>query len=299
MNEITITNEILAKYYDFLDVNTNSFTSYKSALKCFFEWLKENNITKPTRQDIINYRSFLIGRNLKANTIKFKIQAIKNLFKYFEYLGIYKNITINIKTPKINAEYKHDILSLDQCKRLIENLKKDTSLKGLRNYAIITMLLTTGARVHEIANAKLNDIKIKNVQTVLYIISKGKTTKEDYLILTEETKEILYNYIKQKPKANEYLFNSISNRKSEKLSIQSINKIVKEEFKKIGLQSEMLTCHSLRHTSATLNLLNGATLEETKQFLRHSNINTTLIYTHLIEKEKANNEKRITNLIFN
>ena len=65
-----------------------------------------------------------------------------------------------------------------------------------------------------------------------------------------------------------------------------------------GLESDRLTAHSLRHTAATLNLLNGGTVEETQQLLDHKNINTTLIYSHALERAKNNSEQRIAKAIF-
>ena len=67
---------------------------------------------------------------------------------------------------------------------------------------------------------------------------------------------------------------------------------------KAGLKSDRLTAHSLRHTTATLNLLNGGTPEETMQLLRHSNLNTTLIYSHTIERANNKSEERVAKAIF-
>lgn len=73
---------------------------------------------------------------------------------------------------------------------------------------------------------------------------------------------------------------------------------MKTRLKQSGFNSERLTAHSLRHTAGTLNLLNGGTLEETQQLLRHNNINTTMIYLHHLEQANNQSEERITNSIF-
>lgn len=69
-------------------------------------------------------------------------------------------------------------------------------------------------------------------------------------------------------------------------------------MKAAGYDSNRLTAHSCRHTAATLNLLAGASIQETQQLLRHSNINTTMIYLHNLERIKNNSEQRIDDLIF-
>jgi integrase/recombinase XerC len=82
------------------------------------------------------------------------------------------------------------------------------------------------------------------------------------------------------------------------MTTRSISRIVKDRLIEAGFDSDRLTAHSLRHTAATLNLLNGGTVEETKQLLRHSNINTTLIYSHALERAKNDSENRIARAIF-
>ena len=82
------------------------------------------------------------------------------------------------------------------------------------------------------------------------------------------------------------------------MTTRSISRIVKQRLEGVGLTSDRLTAHSLRHTAATLNLLNGATIEETQQLLGHSNINTTLIYAHALERAANNSENRIAGAIF-
>jgi integrase/recombinase XerC len=82
------------------------------------------------------------------------------------------------------------------------------------------------------------------------------------------------------------------------MTTRSISRTVKQRLQQIGLDSDRLTAHSLRHTAATLNLLNGASIEETQQLLGHSNINTTLIYAHALERASNNSESRIAGAIF-
>ena len=82
------------------------------------------------------------------------------------------------------------------------------------------------------------------------------------------------------------------------MTTKSISRICKESLIAAGYDSDRLTAHSFRHTAATLNLMNGASVEETQQLLGHKNINTTLIYSHALERAKNNSEKRIAKAIF-
>lgn len=70
------------------------------------------------------------------------------------------------------------------------------------------------------------------------------------------------------------------------MTTRSVSKTAKEAMKAAGYDSERLTAHSTRHTAVTLALLNGESLEKVKQFARHANMNTTLIYAHELEQDK-------------
>ena len=163
-------------------------------------------------------------------------------------------------------------------------------------------MVTTGLRTIEIARANFEDMRTVADFTALYIQGKGHTEKTEYVKLTGPVENAIRAYLKARGsvKSNEPLFCSTSNRdKGERLTTRSISRIVKTHLVEAGLNSERLTAHSLRHTAATLNLLNGGSVEETQQLLRHTNINTTLIYSHALERAKNNSEQRIANAIFN
>jgi integrase/recombinase XerC len=79
---------------------------------------------------------------------------------------------------------------------------------------------------------------------------------------------------------------------------RSVSRIVKNHLIAAGFNSDRLTAHSLRHTAATLNLLNGGTPEETQQMLNHKSIVTTQIYVHALERAKNQSENRIAAALF-
>lgn len=272
----------------FVDIKSTSIKTYNATIKSFLKYLQDNQIIQPTRQDIIIWRDCMIKNGLKANTVKNKIQIIKSFFKWLEYENIYKNIALNIKSPKISNEYKHDYLTENQIKDLLK------IITNKRDYAIILLMITSGLRIHEIASANINDIKNKNGYKVLYILGKGHETKEDYIIITDFVYSAIMEYLKTRKDQNESLF--ISNQ-IKPISTRQLERIINNYFVKLGIKNERLTAHSLRTTTATMNYKQGATLEEIKTLLRHKSINTTLMYTHLLERENNNCEQKISNLI--
>ena len=96
------------------------------------------------------------------------------------------------------------------------------------------------------------------------------------------------------------LFTSVSNNnRGKRLTTRSVSGTVKTIMQEAGYDSERLTAHSLRHTAVTLSLLAGNDITEVQQFARHSNISTTMIYNHALEKAKNQCSNSISNELFN
>ena len=174
-------------------------------------------------------------------------------------------------------------------------------IAGLRDYALISLMLTTALRTRSIILADIADIKPLGDMTVLYYQGKGHEEKADYVKLSEPVKKALYRYLaaRGEPAPNEPLFASAAHRNAgERMTTRSISRIVKNALRAAGLESERLTAHSLRHTAATLAMVNGATLQEVQQLLGHKSVNVTMIYLHQLEKAKNTSTDRITAAIF-
>ena len=273
-----------------------SFNEYTRTIKSFKDYLKNNNITKPNENDLIAYREYLKNKNLQATTINNYILVIKMFFKYLKENGIYENITKDFKGYKVSRTFKKDYLQVEQIHQLLNTIDRTTK-KGIRDYAIILLMLTTGMRTIEVSRAKIEDYE----NGILHIQGKGKADKTEYAKVALQVESAIEDYLRTRTnkKPSDYLFTSISNHNQEQqLTTKSVSRIAKENLIKADLKSRRLTAHSFRHTTATLNLKAGATMQETQQLLRHSNINTTLIYSHNLERENNQSEQRITNYIF-
>ena len=95
------------------------------------------------------------------------------------------------------------------------------------------------------------------------------------------------------------LFASTSNNsKGRRMTTRSVSGIVKDRLVAAGYDSSRLTAHSLRHTAVTLSLLGGEDLQRVQQFARHSNLATTMIYAHNLDRAKNKCEATIANAIF-
>ncbi|MEX5992829.1 tyrosine-type recombinase/integrase [Staphylococcus haemolyticus] len=293
-----IDNTLLKRFLEYLDASEKTVQTYTRALRQFFKFLYENNITQPQRADVLAFRDNLKDKGRKPTTIKSYIVAVRLFFQWTNQEGLYPNIAEKIKGAKLDQAHKKDYLTVDQIKDVLNNIDTST-LTGARDYAIIVLMVTGGLRTIEVSRADMDDMRNVGNSPALYIQGKGRDEKTEYVKLPLQVFKAIGRYREMLEKQYDVLFVSTSNNnKGQRLTTRSISGIVKKRLKTAGYTSNRLTAHSLRHTAGTLNLMNGGTLEETQQLLRHSNINTTMIYLHHLERENNQSEKRIADALF-
>lgn len=293
-----IDNTLLKRFLEYLDASEKTVQTYTRALRQFFKFLYENNITQPQRTDVLAFRDNLKDKGRKPTTIKSYIVAVRLFFQWTNQEGLYPNIAEKIKGAKLDQAHKKDYLTVDQIKDVLTNIDTST-LTGARDYAIIVLMVTGGLRTIEVSRADMDDMRNVGNSPALYIQGKGREEKTEYVKLPLQVFKAIGRYREMLEKQYDVLFVSTSNNnKGQRLTTRSISGIVKKRLKEAGYTSNRLTAHSLRHTAGTLNLMNGGTLEETQQLLRHSNINTTMIYLHHLERENNQSEKRIADALF-
>lgn len=293
--------QIMGSWTRFIEGSPKTVETYTRAIRQFFKWCSANEITEPTKEDIRRFKADM-SIDRKPTTVQAYLMAIRQFFKWTEEEGIYPNVAKNVKGVKLDSgeDHKKDELTTAQAKKLIQSIDRST-LTGKRDYALITLMITTGMRTIEVERAQLGDLRTLGDFTALYYQGKGRSEKTDFKKIAEPVEEALREYLSARGKADEgeALFISTAHRNAgEGLTTRSISRIIKERLIGAGLDSPRLTAHSLRHTCATQNLLNGGSLEETQQLLGHKNIGTTMIYSHHIDKAKRQAEQRIASALF-
>lgn len=294
-----LTQDLFSRWIAFIDASPKTVVAYTKGIKYFGEYLSVCGIRQPTRETVIAYRDEL-KKNHKPTTVQSYLEAVKLFFQWTEQERLYPNIAAHIKGAKLDSEYKRDYLTTKQISKLLDAIDTST-LKGLRDYAMLSLMVTTGLRTISIVRADIGDIRTAGDSVALYYQGKGHEEKADYVKIAEPVEEAIRRYlvVRGQTDSSAPLFSSISNRNSGgRMTTRSISRVAKNHLIEIDLKSDRLTAHSLRHTAATLNLLNGGTVEETKQLLGHANINTTLIYSHALERAKNDSENRIAKAIF-
>lgn len=283
-------------FLESLDIKQSSKSTYKRELKGFLVWFKNQNQKNLDRQDLLHYKEFLQNdKSLSSLTISGYLTVVRKFFQWLESVKIYPNIATGIKGPKRRKGFRKDCLTVEQTKILLNSIDRST-LTGKRDFAMLNLMIRTGLRGIEILRANREDISRQSGETVLFIHGKGRDDKDEIVLLTQSTIDPINQYLiaRKNVKNRDPIFASHCTKNwGKRLTTRSISRIVKNRLKDINLDDPRLTAHSLRHTAITLSLLAGATTQEVRAMARHSDVNTTLIYAHNINRIKQAPEKKI------
>lgn len=224
-------------------------------------------------------------QNNGPNTRRRILSAIKTFYKwlflkYKHLLRDRQNPTLkipNIETIQRLPKY----IQLDKAKSLENIFNKDNSRNPIRNNTIIILFLNCGLRISELININIEDINFDKKE----LIVMGKGNKERIVFLNKTSMAALEKYLNTLDTNKGALF---TNLKGKRLCNNSIENICQKAFKLAGLEEYNYTTHTLRHTAATYMYKSTKDILLVKEFLGHSSIMSTEIYTHVINDSVKN-----------
>ncbi len=242
------------------------------------EWNNKDVIEEYIKELYINY---------KPKTAKRKIACLKAFFHHLENTDLiitspFHKISIKRREPMvlpkvIPVTVLSEILESAYLKLNNPNHSDCYYRYAIRDIAVMELLFASGVRVYELCNLKLSDVDLKDKFIKVY----GKGSKERYIQLTnKDVVSVLKRYQKEyltEIKATGFYF--INNR-GDKISEQSVRFMVNKYAKSVNPELH-ITPHMFRHTIATLLLEEDVDIRYIQEFLGHSSITTTQIYTHV------------------
>lgn len=285
------------------DISLTSRTTYLNAMTQFVRWCAEKKVTEPKRETILSYKFWLDTKGLSSYTKAMYIVVVRRFFLWTEDSQLYPNVSRGVKgIKKFAKNHQKESLSIDALKRLFASIDC-SSLQGKRDFALINILVRTGLRLKEIASATLEDMYEQRGEMLLWIHGKGRSSKDEFVLLTPQALVSLHDYLQERVIKSEKdpLFISLSDRNyGKKLTIFSLSRIIKRRLRAAGLDSKRITAHSLRHTFGVLSMQAGASLYEVQLAMRHTAPTTTQLYLGDIERLKrleASPERKMSNLL--
>lgn len=271
------------------DIRENSRKKYRDNLHVFIGWSTRNaDVTCLQKSDIIRYKEWLCISNRAVSTIDNYLAPVRQFFKYLAECDIHKNITIGVRSPKKVHGYSKDYLKPEQVVKLLASINRETA-SGLRDYAIINLMVRTGMRCIEVSRANVKDLQLEEDRWMLYIQGKGRWSKDRALGITQKIVDPIALYISNHTltESSPMFLNHSYVSKNTRITTVTISKIVKRYLRLIGINTVKISAHSLRHTAAITALKNGADLLAVMSMLGHSKVETTMIYQRAIEEERG------------
>jgi tyrosine recombinase XerC len=267
------------KFLNYLTIEKNysnhTITNYHIDLKEFESFLANNGPKDIKEIDYFILRKFLSalsGKNLNKRTVSRKISTLKSFFKFMVREEEIKNNPANsLIYPRLEKNLPV-FLTEEQVLDII-NLPKEDSLLSRRDKSILEVLYSTGARVSELANLKINDVDL--ISGIIKVMGKGR--KERLLPLGEPALLSLKKYLDMRADKNQSLF---INKNNGSLTDRGIRLIVDKYIRRAATNLKV-SPHTFRHSFATHLLNRGADLRSVQELLGHSSIATTQVYTHL------------------
>ena len=253
--------------------------AYKIDLQQFCDFMRGRDCFD--KNELNSYINILHNR-YKPKSAKRKIACVKAFYRYMEIEDI---IDFN-PFHKIIIKYKEPLklprtIPLNCIQDMLTYAYQQYSVAGtiyqkevtLRNIVVIELLFSTGMRVSEVSNLKTANINLADNTIRIF----GKGAKERIMCISGDLSQMIGHYQTVRSNQSDYL---LVNKFGNRLSEQSIRYMVNDYANAVGAPLH-ITPHMFRHTFATELHNEDVDIRYIQQFLGHSSIATTQIYTHI------------------
>lgn len=255
---------------------------YENTVKKVLKWINKS-ITNINSDDIRNY---LIHHQEQTKASNVTLNNLRrNMSAFFTWLHdegyIFNNPVKRIKPIKEEKIVKKELNDID-IEKLRHHIHRN---KTIRDLAIFETLLSTGVRIGELVNMKIDDIDFQNRKIIVF----GKGAKERVVFFNAKAFLTLNEYLETRNDEKSHLFVAEKSPNNQ-LGISGLERRVREWGKEIGLEN--VHPHRFRRTMATNALNSGMPIEEIKELLGHENVDTTLLYANVSQENVNHSYKK-------
>jgi site-specific recombinase XerD len=291
-----------------LNYSPATIATRKRNIREFLLYLERNNVTtieKATNHKARRYITYLkrrenklFGSGLMNASINVGISSVNKIFEYLQQTG---------KPTPDNLEYVEErykpinILTLQEINQLYETTcqkhhfaSNETKAKqeavSQRDRAMLSIYYGCGLRKSEGTSLNVSDIL---TERKLIFVRKGKGCKERYVPITANNLNYITEYLQNgrnllltgnESETDSFFINHYGTACSDQALSARLDRLVKNSNNSI-LQAKKPSLHTLRHSIATHLLQQGMEIELIKKFLGHASLESTQIYTHILNEQ--------------
>jgi len=259
-----VTDVLIAQRYSW-----QTITLYTGNIVKFAQFYGHADIDSANADDVNKYISYKASTNVSDSKLNILISALK--FYYTKVIFRPDFEIERIKRPR-KALTLPNILSKKEISMILK------ALDNIKHVTILYTLYSSGLRLNEILNLRVQDISFDRNQIFVH---RGKGKKDRVVMLSNTLKELLILYT-EKYKPVYWLFEGKD--KQTQYTDSSVQKIVRKAAAKAGI-TKKVTPHKIRHCFATHLLDAGTDIRYIQELLGHKDIKTTLIYTHVTTRK--------------
>lgn len=291
--------DVSAMYVAQLDAAPKTRQSYARALRQWESYMAAQGLDylSADREAVLAYKRAL-ELDHKPATVNAYLCAVRGVYAWLESKQVKANVAAGVKGLRRNPNSPKEALTVAQARKMLA--KSPEGERGLRDYAIVNLLMRRGLRTVEAVRANIGDVRQIGGEAVLYLQGKGYAEKADFVVLDDSCLGPLRAYLAARGETDPDapLFAGVGNRNGGgRMTTRSISRICKDAMAAEGIRATTLTAHSLRHSAVTFALLGGATVQEAQAMARHRSINTTMIYAHNLDRMGAAAERSVDALL--
>lgn len=261
-------------------LSTNYQLIVQRSLETFSGWASQRGLALKSIEPghITDFLAFRKRSGLQASTVRLDAVAIRIFFRFLVFRqGWTSNPAEALSLPR-PEKHLPETLNPGDVRRLIESVGLGDP-QGLRDRAMLELLYSSGLRVSELCNARLENLDLDSG----FIRITGKGNKTRMVPIGAPALAAMKGYLEAgrpplvKPRTGAEVFLSI---RGKRLTPQRIWQLIKQYAARGGLEKNVFP-HLLRHSFATHLLGGGADLRIIQELLGHADISTTQIYTHV------------------
>lgn len=280
-------SEMERLFFDNLDIKPLSKREYGQGLNQFKKWVvyTGRDVNRLERADVLAYKSYLETSDKSESTMDFYLLVVRRFFQYVEDAGEGDNIAAGIRYKRKHKGYYKEHLTDEEVEDLLSSIDR-TTMTGLRDYAIIYLMLCTGLRCVEVSRLSLCDIHTDGRVKYLEIQRKGDTRKTTKFGITDGLLSPVYDYLNMSsPESTDAPVFCTCDTEARRMSPLLIGRVIRQRLKKAGIYSPAKTAHSLRHTAAVRAIKAKVPIREVQVMLGHKNVSTTEVYLRSLDDE--------------